>query len=440
MPMAEQLVTQLKTSNVKISGLVITKTGHDDGSLKSSGIQVREASHPVPCQDGVTATKELIQHAHDHIDNDTCVFVLLTGGGSSLLVAPADGLSLSDLQDTSSLLLSCGADIGEMNCVRRALSAVKGGRLLKHLAPAARVYTLALSDVVGDDLGTIASGPTVPSPTTPADAEAVLEKYALASKVAPAVRQVLQGARDCSGGTAAAGAADSQDAHQLDHFSAHVIGSNEVALRAAASAAAAAGFTPHVLSSTLEGGAAQVAADLVLLSQAVCASDEATAPSQELLTTALGRLGCSWATAADLPGLSTPLALIFGGETTVDLSTADGAAPGMGGRNQELALAAAVAFAEGPLAGSTSSHFGQAEPQATLLAVGTDGTDGPTDAAGGLVTCCTLTGAGDSLLAAKASLAAHDAYHALDKVGALLKTGPTGTNVMDVTIVFLLPA
>ena len=439
--MTQQLVEQLLPSKLPVSGVIITKTGHDDGSLSTSGIVVYEASHPVPCEAGVAATQQLVQHAQEHTDSDTCVFVLLTGGGSSLLVAPAPGLNLSDLQATSSLLLGCGADIAELNCVRRSLSAVKGGRLRAYLRPAARVATLALSDVVGDDLATIASGPTVAPTSTAADAIAVLQKYSLMDSVAPAVLAALS----TDVGAAAAAAADGSalaaqnKEHETAHFSAHVIGSNASALAAAAAAAQAAGFTPHVLSSALEGEAAQVARDLVSVATAMTHPQQAAAGSdlRTVVDSALGRLGGAWASMEDAPPLNTPTALIFGGETTVQLSTPDGAPPGMGGRNQELALAAAVAFAEGPLAGDK----GGGQPRATLLAVGTDGTDGPTDAAGGLVSCCSLSGSDPPLLLAdaQAALLAHSAYNALETAACLLKTGPTGTNVMDVTIVFLLP-
>jgi len=438
--MAEQLLQQLQSSQLPINGVIVTKTGHDDGSLKGSGIIVREASHPVPCEAGVSATQELIAHAKTHVDGETCVFVLLTGGGSSLLVAPREGLCLADLQCTSSLLLGCGADITELNCVRRALSAAKGGRLRPHLRAASRVCTLALSDVVGDDLTTIASGPTVPPTTTPADALAVLKKYSLLDRIVPAVSAVLQATPSPP---AAAGAqADDPEAtseQKMEHFSAHVIGSNALALDAAATAATAAGFKPLVLSSRLEGEASQVACDLVQLAGAMARPEYTDSRiSESSLTDTLVRLGVAW-DAASVPPLDTPTALIFGGETTVQLSTPDGSPPGMGGRNQELALAAAVAFAEGPLGGV----FVGGLPAATLLAIGTDGTDGPTDAAGGLVTCCTLNASSDaplSLVDAKAALRQHSAYTALQQAGCLLKTGPTGTNVMDVTIVFLSPA
>lgn len=425
--MAAQLLQQLQSSSVPTFGHVITKHGHDDGSLAGSGLRVSEASHPVPCDAGVAATRQLLAATEDICD-ETLVFVLLTGGGSSLFTLPAEGLTLAvrlqaccllasclarttvasqDIQATSEVLLGCGADIHAMNTVRKALSGVKGGRFRRYLARARAVHTLALSDVVGDNLETIASGPTCAVPCTRAAAVDVLEAHGALSQVPPAVATILK-----------AGAAAPEPATGSGCFVGEVIGSNAQALEAAAQAASEAGYTPHILTAALEGEARHAAAFVTSLAKAASGRSG-------------GKIGHS---------VVPPAALIFGGETTVNLTDAP-QGHGKGGRNQELALASALLLDGHSPREAPPDHPLAGEATITLAAVGTDGTDGPTDAAGGIVSSATFsnqTRPETARQAAGAALKGHDAYPCLAELGALHKTGPTGTNVMDITVALVL--
>lgn len=360
------------------AGVVVTK----DGSVEPTHrISVRVAAHPVPDQNGVDAANEILELVSD-LDERDLVIVLLSGGGSALLVAPADDISLDDKQITTNALLASGATIHEINAVRKHLSRVKGGQLAHACAPAS-VVTLALSDVIGDPLDVIASGPTVPDTSMYADAVAVIDRYGLREKLPKAVVDRLD--------RGAAGDLPETPKPGDEAFKrgvVRIVGSNRATLAAASETARANGYKPRVLTSSLRGEAREVAKVLVSLAEGVSDIDR-------------------------------PCALICGGETTVTLGTN----PGMGGRNQELALAAALEIDGGD--------------DIVVLSVGTDGTDGPTDAAGGLVDGESVSRARKTELDIRDALHRHDAYPLLKEIGDLVVTGPTGTNVMDVVIVLV---
>jgi hydroxypyruvate reductase len=310
------------------------------------------------------------------------VLVLVSGGASALAVLPRASLSLDALRATTDLLLRAGAPIGELNTVRKHLDLLKGGGLVRLAAPA-RLVVLLLSDVVGDDPSVIASGLTVPDPTTYADAMEVLARRGLRDSAPPAVREVLaRGARGEEPETLKPGEALARLA------STAVIARGATAVEAAAARAAALGFTPHVLGTGVEGEARAVG----------------RAMAELLGATAQGR-----------GPVRPPAALLWAGETTVTVR-----GHGRGGRNQEVALAAARALAD--------------IPGVCLAALGTDGTDGPTDAAGALVDGSTAGRARAAGLDLERALAENDAYPVLDALGALIRTGPTGTHVNDLGI------
>lgn len=371
-------------------GLVITKYGH---TTNLERVRVREAAHPVPDDNGFSAASELAQLA-EAADERTLVINLVSGGGSALLTLPyrddTRQVSLEDLQSTTAALLRAGADITEINTVRKHLSAVKGGRLASLLAPAVSV-SLLLSDVVGDDLSSIASGPTVGDTGTFVQAHEIIARYELLESLPPAVaRLISDGMSGKVPDTPRPGDAVFERA-----FTA-IIGSNAQALLAAAEAAAAEGFEPVVLSSRVEGEAREIAHFYTAL-------------------------------AADAPRLyphRLPLCFIAGGETTVTVR-----GTGLGGRNQEMAVSALLDMARHP------AWY----QRALCVAVATDGTDGPTDAAGGFADLDALERLAPSPREAEAvirpALAENDAYHVLSQAEALIKTGPTGTNVCDIQLV-----
>jgi glycerate-2-kinase len=359
-----------------VSGLVIVAEGCE---VPLRSVRVRIAGHPVPDQRSAAAAAELGVALASSVDPVIC---LISGGASSLLVQPRPPVSLAEKIEVTRLLLASGADISEVNCTRKHLSAVKGGGLLR-TARSRPILTLMLSDVIGDHPSVIGSGPTTPDASTFADARAVLEKYALLDRVAPAVRDLLD--------RGVAGAVEETvkpgDPVAADTASA-VIGNNRLALAAAAAEAERLGYAP-------------------LLEQAPLAGDTTAAARQWLRRVGDridGRRTCALA----------------GGETTVVVR-----GRGRGGRNQEFALALVE-----PLAGRPVS----------LLSAGTDGIDGPTDAAGAFVSGLTLERARAAGLAPSQALAANDSYSFFDRLGDLLRVGPTGTNVMDLKIAVGLPS
>ncbi|HEV2282862.1 MAG TPA: glycerate kinase [bacterium] len=365
------------------AGLVTTAHGHRDGPPR---IAVREAAHPVPDAAGEAAAREMLSLVRG-LGPDDLVLCLLSGGGSALLPLPRAGLSLADMADTTNLLLRSGADIVEMNMVRRHLSAIAGGQLARAAAPA-RVATLAISDVVGSPPEAMASGPTVPDPSTFADALAVLDRYGIAAHVPAAARGVLE--RGCLGAipdTPKPGDAAFPDGAMT------VIADNLTAARAAAEAARAAGFHTLLLTTYLEGEARHAGRVLAGIARQIASTGEPAA---------------------------RPACVVCGGETTVTVT-----GNGRGGRNQELALAGAAALED--------------LRDALLVGFATDGRDGPTDAAGAAVDGTTVARARRAGLDPARHLRDNNAYPLLDAIGDLIRTGPTGTNVADLVLILCGP-
>ena len=360
-------------------GVVTTRYGH---GAAISGVEVVEAAHPVPDEEGLRgalATLDLVRGAGER----DLVLCLLSGGASALWPATAEGILLEDLQAVTDVLLRSGAAIRELNTVRKHLSAISGGLLAREAAPAA-VLTLVLSDVVGSPHDVIASGPTTPDPTTYADALAVLDQRGVGA--APSVRRRLEaGLRGQVPETPKPG--DSA----FECCSNHIVARNRDALDAAAREARARGYEPLILTTRLTG--------------------EARFAGELLAALALD-------VRADGLPLAPPCALLLGGETTVNVR-----GDGVGGRNQEAALAAALA-----LSGT---------PNVLAACLGTDGADGPTDAAGGVVDGGTVERGARLGLAAAEYLRRNDSHTYLRTVGDLLVTGPTGTNVNDVSLVLV---
>ncbi len=360
------------------AGVVSVKDGH---GVPLSRVALREAGHPVPDARGVAAAGEMLDIAAG-LGADDLLIVLLSGGGSALLTLPAEGISLEDKQRVTDHLLRAGAPIGDLNAVRKHLSRIKGGRLAL-AAAAGRVLTLVLSDVVGDRLDVIASGPTTPDSTTWTDALRVLDRFDPDRTLPPSVRQVLrEGAEGRRPETPKPGVPGFERVENV------ILGSNLDALRAASEEAERLGFAARVLSDAIEGEARDVAADHARMARALRDRGEA------------------------------PACLLSGGETTVTVRGA-----GKGGRNMESALAFALA-AEGL-------------PDTVGLFAGTDGTDGPTDAAGAVADGGTASRARARGLDPRAFLADNDSYTFFERAGGLLRTGPTLTNVMDVRIVLV---
>lgn len=368
------------------AGLVIVKTGHQ-AELKR--VRQLEAAHPVPDAAGVAATQQLLELLHT-ADASTLVICLLSGGASALLVAPVAGISLQDKQLVTALLLRAGASISELNAVRKHLSAVKGGRLAREAGPAT-VLTLIMSDVIGNPLDVIASGPTAPDESSFADAWAVLEKFHLLNDIPDAVRQYLHTGMD-------GGQPETVRGHDPCWMRVRNVlaGSNAQALAAAEVMARELGYATEILTSTLSGEARIVAQTLAQQSRQVFAAMRA------------GEKRC----------------LLAGGETTVTVS-----GNGLGGRNQELALAFALEI--------SGMHGIQ------LLSAGTDGSDGANDAAGALVDGETVVRAIQHRINAEEHLRENDSYHFFQKLdracssSSHFRTGPTGTNVMDMQIILI---
>jgi len=349
-------------------GVVIT-----DDPVDTERVTVHEGDHPVPSERAVDGTRELLAVA-DAADKDTLVLATITGGGSALLPAPAGEVSLADLQSTTDGLLASGADIHEINAVRKHLSAIKGGHLARTLAPA-QVSALVLSDVVGDDLDVIASGPLVADPTTYADALDVIESYALT--IPESVREHLN-----AGAAGAIEETPGPDDPAFERVGTRLVGTNMTALAAARDEATERGYETLVLSSRIRGEASDAALAHVAVAEEVVETGNPVTP---------------------------PAVVLSGGETTV---TVDG--DGRGGPNQEFALAAAL----------------ELPSTAVLGAVDTDGVDGNTDAAGALVDGDVVGDTG----AARRALDDNDANAYLGERGALLESGPTGTNVNDLRV------
>ena len=345
-------------------------------------IELNECGHPLPDAAGVAGATRIARIAGQAGEEDL-IIALMSGGGSALLPAPAPPVTLEEKQAVTKLLLACGANIHEINAVRKHISMVKGGQLARLAWPAA-MLCLMLSDVIGDDLDVIASGPTAPDASTFASARAILDRYGLLDRIPLSVRERLEaGVGGAIAETPKAGDAVFSRVQNL------VVGSNALAVNAAARKARELGYRALVLSSMIEGETRDVARVHAAIAKQMIASGQPLKP---------------------------PACVISGGETTVTLR-----GDGLGGRNQEFALAAAIDIA----------GLGNV----LLLSGGTDGTDGPTDAAGALATGVTIERARAAGLDARASLARNDSYHVFEPLGDLIKTGPTNTNVMDVRLV-----
>ena len=359
-----------------LSGLVVTTYGADlPDAPPDRRIPVRFASHPVPDAAGAAAAREILDAVRG-LSPDDLVLFLVSGGGSSLSTLPAAGLALEDLAAVNRALLASGAPIGEMNCVRKHLSAFSGGRLAAAAHPA-RVVTLAISDVPGDDPAVIASGPTVPDPTTFADARALVARYRM--ELPDAAARHLERAEDET---------PKPGDPRLAGQELRMIATPMLALRAAAGAARGAGLSPLILGDALEGEAREMGTVLAGVARSVAAHGEP-----------LGR----------------PAVLLSGGEATVTLPP--GARGGSGGRGTECLLGLACALA--------------GEPGVWALCADTDGIDGKSDAAGAVAAPDTLARARAAGLDPRAVLAAHDSYGLFERLGDLVRTGPTLTNVND---------
>lgn len=341
-------------------GIVLTKYGHVMGPLP--GVRCYEAGHPVPDEGSYRGTQAVLDMTEHLTEQDTVLF-LLSGGGSALFEKPL--VSPEILQSITQRMLGSGADIVQINTIRKRLSAVKGGRFALWCAPA-KVESIILSDILGDPVDMIASGPAAADPVTKEQAMATAQQYGLTDY--PGVAECL----------------DQETPKEVPNVHTQIIGSVRELCRAAAQAAEKLGYEPIFLTDRLD-----------------CEAKEA---GQQLARFLRGR-----------SGEGKKLALIAGGETVVHLT-----GTGLGGRNQELALAAAELL--------------NGIPNAALISVGSDGTDGPTDAAGGYADGDTLRALKEKGLDYHSLLANNDSYHALEATGGLIKTGPTGTNVNDVAI------
>lgn len=363
------------------AGLVVTKYGHGVSCKK---VKTLEAGHPVPDQNSLRAGIEFKNLITSYQDKDTLFIFLLSGGASSLLVLPEQGLSLDDKMALNKLLLSCGANIYEINVLRKHVSQIKGGKLSKMAYPSS-LLTLIISDVIGDPLDVIGSGPTVPDSSSWAECKAILDKYELWDQLTPSLRTYFeQGVKGKLADTPKSG----------DKFFSHVknliVGNNFTLLTKAAQIATDLGYNTLILSSELQGEAKEAGKFLASIAKTAV------------------KHGCPCA---------LPCCIVSGGETTVRL----GQNPGLGGRNQELALSFALDV--------------EGLDNVFLLSAGSDGTDGPTDAAGAIVDGRTIKQARSKGLNGQNFLTRHDSYSFLQAIDALLFTGPTYTNVMDIQII-----
>jgi glycerate 2-kinase len=363
------------------AGVINTKYGY---LADTKIIRINEAGHPIPNAQGMAGAKEMVGLARGASARDL-VLCLISGGGSALMTLPVEGIGLKDMEALTSALLRCGATINEINTIRKHLSQIKGGNLSRAAFPA-QVVSLILSDVVGNPLDVIASGPTVPDSSSFAQSWEIVQRYGLVDELPSPVIEQLRRGRD--------GEIEETPKHGDPVFAGTynlIIGSNEIAARAAADEARDAGFHPLLLSTYVEGEAREVA-------QVFCAI------AREILHSG--------------QPVPRPACVVAGGETTVTIR-----GEGMGGRNQELALSAAI-------------HVDGLD-EVVIVALATDGTDGPTDAGGAIADGSTLRRARAKKLLARQYLANNDSYHFFDQLNDLLITGPTNTNVNDLTFVFV---
>jgi hydroxypyruvate reductase/glycerate 2-kinase len=371
--------------NLIDAGILITKYKHCNPPYKPKKILVHEAGHPVPDENGLRGTNEIIDILKK-ADKNTLVICLISGGGSTLLVSPYDGVTLDEKKKITQLLLKAGADINELNTVRKHLSKVKGGRLAEIAYPA-KVISLILSDVIGDRLDVIASGPTSPDKTTYMNALSVLKKHDLLDKTPESILKVLY-----SGIKGEIPETPKEGDKIFEGVENIIIGSNRKALKAAKTKAESLGFETEIISSEIIGEARE--AGKWLAKKALAVKSEASGVKRERKC------------------------FISGGETTVIVK-----GNGIGGRNMELALSFAMEI--------------EGIDGITLLSAGTDGTDGPTDAAGAIVDEETIKKAKMSGLDPEEYLNNNNSYNFFKKIDGLFITGSTGTNVMDMQIVIV---
>jgi glycerate-2-kinase len=363
------------------AGVVNTKYGY---LADTKIVRINEAGHPLPDAQGMAGAREMVDLA-DGASEDDLVFCLISGGGSALMTLPVEGVSLKDMEALTSALLRCGATINEINAIRKHLSQIKGGNLARAAFPA-EVVSLILSDVVGNPLDVIASGPTVPDPSSFAQSWEIVERYNLVDELpAPIIEHVRRGKDGEIPETPKQGDPAFARTYNL------IIGSNEIAARAAIDEAGDAGFHTMLLSTYVEGEAREVAQVLCAIAREILHSGQP---------------------------VPRPACVVAGGETTVTIR-----GEGRGGRNQELALSAAIRL--------------DGVDEVMIVALATDGTDGPTDAAGAIADGSTLRRARAKKLLAREYLANNDSYRFFDQLDDLLLTGPTNTNVNDLTFVFV---
>ncbi|MGB2698503.1 MAG: glycerate kinase [Candidatus Zixiibacteriota bacterium] len=362
-------------------GIVITKRGYVENL---SRMDLIEASHPIPDKDGVRGTELIIDLLKDTHEQDL-VICLISGGGSSLFVAPCQGITLEEKQKLTDLLLKSGATIQEINAVRKHISLVKGGRLA-HIAYPARILSLIFSDVVGDKLDSIASGPTAPDTTTFSDCMGILKKYELLEIIPQSIRTYLnENIEKTENETPKPGNPVFENVQNV------IIGSNYLALKSAEKKANELGFNTYLLSDSIIGDTTNAAKKHSQMAKRIKEKGEPVSP---------------------------PACFISGGETTVQVK-----GKGLGGRNQEFALVCAMEI--------------EGMEDTVIMSLNTDGTDGPTDAAGAFCDGRTIQKAKKLNLDPKKYLENNDSYHFFEKVGGLIKTGPTNTNVMDIHIILV---
>ena len=362
-------------------GIITTKYGH---RLPLKKTEIIEAGHPLPDRKGYEGAKKIQRLLKDSGPKDLVIF-LLSGGGSALLPFPSGQIDLKEKQEVTQFLLDCGADINEINTIRKHISKIKGGWLAKWAYPST-VIGFILSDVVGDHLDVIGSGPTVPDPSTFEEALEILKKYNLLNEISPSIRRHLQSGKE--------GKVEETPKPQeviFDRVYNSLLGSNILALLAAKEEAMALGFNTLILSSSIEGDTRE-------------AARFHTAIAKEVISTG--------------NPIQKPACILSGGETTVTIK-----GKGLGGRNQEFALAGALEIS--------------GADKVVLLSGGTDGTDGPTDATGAVADHTTVQRGKSLGLDPNFYLENNDAYPFFEKLGDLLITGPTHTNVMDVRILLV---
>lgn len=362
-------------------GLVVTKEGPEIPLIK---IELHLGGHPFPDENGAKGTRRIIEILSDAGENDLIIF-LLSGGGSALLVSPFEWISLEDKKNMTRLLFECGANIDEINTIRKHISRVKGGRLAKMAYPA-QTLCLILSDVIGDRIDSIASGPTAPDPTTFKDCFEILNKYNLQEKIPKSIKLFLEENKDVQENESLK--PGDEVFEKVENI---IIGSNLLALKEAEDKASNLGFNTLLLSSTISGDTTKAAEEHTLLAKEI-------------------RSG--------LKNPSPPACIVSGGETTVRIK-----GKGKGGRNQEFVLVSAMQI--------------DGLKDVAIASMNTDGIDGPTDACGAICDGSTISRAKKLNLDPQDYLNRNDSYHFFEKLGDLVKTGPTNTNVMDIHIILI---